>query len=333
MSSLFGGSKKTTTTTKLPAATPEERQLIASQLTLAAEQLKNLDTIGDFTADAFANVFPQLAQQINQFLPQQQQISGDTLDFANQQIGAQSALLDSELQAILRGPSLTAEQAALIDQGAQASIDAGLSDIGRFRDESLRTLAQETAIGRGLRPEDTPILDVGGRVINESSRQASQLISGIRADAARAKLDYPLQAGQFQAARTQAQQTLGQSTMQLIENLRQQSFANRMGIITTGGNLGLNLAQIGPNASTLQGMQQLRLGSATQTQKTKGGGFTDFLNAAASLAGGVGAVMSGGTAAGLWGAAGAAGGAGGAGFTNAAGLGSATGLGFANVFA
>ena len=89
-------------------------------------------------------------------------------------------------------------------------------------------------------------------------------------------------------------------------------------------------AQIGPNASTLQGMQQLRLGSATQTQKTKGGGFTDFLNAAASLAGGVGAVMSGGAAAGLWGAAGAAGGAG---FTNAAGLGSATGLGFANVFA
>lgn len=330
MSSLFGGSKKTTTTTKLPAATPEERQLIASQLTLAAEQLKNLDTIGDFTADAFNNVFPQLVQQINQFLPQQQRISGDTLDFANQQINAQSALLDSELQAILRGPSLTAEQSALIDQGAQASIDAGLSDISRFRDESLRTLAQETAIGRGLRPEDTPILDVGGRIANESSRQASQLISGIRADAARAKLDYPLQAGQFQAARTQAQQTLGQSTMQLIENLRQQSFANRMGIITTGGNLGLNLAQIGPNASTLQGMQALRSQSATTTQKTKGGGFTDFLNAAASLAGGVGAVMSGGAAAGLWGAAGAAGGAG---FTNAAGLGSATGLGFANVFA
>lgn len=330
MGSLFGGSKKTTTTTKLPAATPEERQLIAQQLTLAAEQLKNLDTIGDFTADAFTNVFPQLVQQINQFLPQQQQISGDTLDFANQQIDAQSALLDSELQAILRGPSLTAEQSALIDQGAQASIDAGLSDISRFRDESLRTLAQETAIGRGLRPEDTPILDVGGRVINESSRQASQLISGIRADAARAKLDYPLQAGQFQAARTQAQQTLGQSTMQLIENLRQQSFANRMGIITTGGNLGLNLAQIGPNAGTLQGMQALRSQQATTTEKTKGGGFTDFLNAAANLAGGVGAVMSGGAAAGLWGAAGAAGGAG---FTNAAGLGSATGLGFANVFA
>jgi len=319
MGSLFGGSKKTTTTTKLPAATPEERQLIAQQLTLAAEQLKNLDTIGDFTADAFTNVFPQLVQQINQFLPQQQQISGDTLDFADQQINAQSALLGSELQAILRGPSLTAEQSALIDQGAQASIDAGLSDIGRFRDESLRTLAQETAIGRGLRPEDTPILDVGGRIANESSRQASQLISGIRADAARAKLDYPLAAGQFQASRTQAQQTLGQSTMQLIENLRQQSFANRMGIITTGGNLGLNLAQIGPNAGTLQGMQALRSQQATTTQKTKGGGFTDFLSAAGSLASGVGAVMTGGASLGLTSGLGFA--AGGGGFTSAAGLG------------
>jgi hypothetical protein len=118
--------------------------------------------------------------------------------------------------------------------------------------------------------------------------------------------------------------------MQLIENLRQQSFANRLALVTGPAEIGLNLAQIGPNPSTLQGLQQLRLGSATQTQKTKGGGFTDFLNAAASLAGGVGAVMSGGAAAGLWGAAGAAGGAG---STNAAGLGSATGLGFANVFA
>lgn len=317
MSSLFGGTQKKTTSTKLPAATPEERQLVAQQLKLAAEQLKNLDTIGDFTADAFTNVFPQLVQQINQFLPQQQQISGDTLDFANQQIDAQSALLDSELQAILRGPSLTAEQSALIDQGAQASIDAGLSDISRFRDESLRTLAQETAIGRGLRPEDTPILDVGGRVINESSRQASQLISGIRADAARAKLDYPLQAGQFQAARTQAQQTLGQSTMQLIENLRQQSFANRMGIITGGGALGINLAGIGPSPSTLPGLQELRLKQATTTEKSKSSNFTDFLTAAGSLATGVGSVMTGWKA--LGGLGFAAGGGGG--FTSAGGLG------------
>lgn len=299
MSSLFGGSKKTTSTTKLPAPTAEERALLAQQLTLAAEQLKNLNNVGDFTADVFARVLPELTAQINRFLPQQQQISGETLDFAGQQIDAQSKLLGSELDAILQGVRLTPEQDALISKNANASIEAGLSDIGRFRDESLRTLAQETAIGRGLRPEDTPILDVGGRIANESSRQASQLISTIRANEAAQKLQYPLTAGQFQAERTQAQQTLGQSTMQMIENLRQQAFANRMALITGTGALGTNVATIGPNASTLQGLQQLRLGSATTTTKTKGGGFTDFLSAAGSLASGIGAVMTGGASLGI----------------------------------
>lgn len=319
MGSLFGGSKKTTTTTKLAPPTAEEKALLAQQLTLASEQLKNLNNVGDFTADVFARVLPELTAQINRFLPEQQQISGETLDFAGQQIDAQSKLLGSELDAILQGVRLTPEQDALISQNANASIEAGLSDIGRFRDESLRTLAQETAIGRGLRPEDTPILDVGGRVINESSRQASQLISTIRANEAAQKLQYPLTAGQFQAERTQAQQTLGQSTMQMIENLRQQAFANRMALITGTGALGTNVATIGPNASTLQGLQQLRQGSATTTTKTKGGGFTDFLSAAGSLASGVGAVMTGGASLGITGLGFA--GAGGGGFTNAAGLG------------
>lgn len=314
MGSLFGGSKKTTTTTKLAPATAEERQLTAQQLTLASEQLKNLAQVGDFTSDVFEQLLPELTAQINQFLPKQQQISGAGMDFANEQIGAQSELLRSELDAIRNGVALTPEQSALIDQGAQSAIDAGLSDIGRFRDESLRTLAQETAIGRGLRPEDTPILDVGGRVINESTRQAQQLVSQIRAQAAEQKLSYPLAVGQFQAGRTQAQQTLGASTMKLIEDLRQQAFTNRINLTSTAGGLGLTAAQIGPNASTLQGLQQLRLGTATQTQKTKGGGFTDFLSAAGSLASGVGAVMTGGASLGLTGGLGlAASGAGGGG--------------------
>ncbi|MGE0289538.1 MAG: hypothetical protein AB7I42_26115 [Bradyrhizobium sp.] len=316
MGSLFD--KKTTTTTKLPAASPEEKQLIAQQLSLAGEQLKNLSTVGDFTSDVFEKLLPELVGQINKFLPQQQQISGQGLDFASQQIGAQGDLLQSELDAIRNGVSLTPEQSALIDQGAQSSIDAGLSDISRFRDESLRTLAQETAIGRGLRPEDTPILDVGGQIANESGRQASQLISQIRAQAAQQKLEYPLAAGQFQANRTQAQQTLGASTLKLIEDLKQQAFTNRINLTSTAGGIGLTAAQIGPNASTLQGLQALRSNSATTTQKSKGN-FGDFLSTAASLAAGVGGVMSGVGAIGGLGLASA--GATGGGFVNAGGLG------------
>ncbi len=57
----------------------------------------------------------------------------------------------------------------------------------------------------------------------------------------------------------------------------------------------------------------------TTTEKVKGGGFTDFLTAAGSLATGLGSVMTGWQALGGVGLAGA--GAGGSGFTSAGGLG------------
>lgn len=316
MSGLFD--QKKTTTTKLPAASAEEKALLSQQLQLATAQLKNLSTVGDFTSDVFEKLLPELVGQINKFLPQQQQISGQGMDFASEQIGAQSELLQSELDAIRNGVALTPEQSALIDQSAQSSIDAGLSDISRFRDESLRTLAQETAIGRGLRPEDTPILDVGGQIANESGRQAQQLISQIRAQAAQQKLEYPLAVGSFQAGRTQAQQTLGASTLKLVEDLKQQAFTNRLNLTSTAGGIGLTAAQIGPNASTLAGLQDLRAKQATTTEKVKGN-FGDFISAASQLAMGVGGVMSGYKAMGGLGLA-----SGGPGFTSTGGLGLAS---------
>lgn len=288
----FLGGRKTETKVKLPAPTAEEKALLSQQLKLASSQLDNLSQVGDFTADVFQKMLPELVGQINQFLPQQQQITGDTLDFAGMQVSAQGELLQSELDAIRNGVALTPEQEKLISDSANASIQSGLSDIGAFRDESLRTLAQETAIGRGLRPEDTPILDVGGRVINESTRQASDFISNVRAQEAQQKLQYPLAAGQFQAERTQAQQTFGANTMSFIEQLRQQAFQNRLALTTTAGGIGLDLAKIGPNPSTLAGLQNVRTASATTTGK-QSGNFLDILKAGGALAGGIGGLATG----------------------------------------
>jgi hypothetical protein len=293
MGSLFGGSKKSTSTVTLPKPTADELALTQQQVQLAQTQLGNLSQIGAFTSDVFEQVLPELVTQINRFLPKENQITAQTLGFAGGQIGAQDELLQQELASIRNGFSLTPEQEKLIGDSANAAIEAGTSDISRFRDESLRALAQETSQARGLRPEDTPILDVGGRIVNESSRQAAQLISGIRSQEAQQKLQYPIQAGESLAGRIQAQQTMGQSTMQFVEQLRQQAFANRLALTGTVGELGLNLAQIGPNPSTLSGLQEMRANSATKTVKEKGGGFTDFLKATASFAGGLGGLMTG----------------------------------------
>lgn len=100
--------RKSSKSVKLPAATADEKTLISQQLAVASEQLKSLSTVGDFTSDVFEQLLPELTSQIYKLLPQQQ-IRGSVLDFADQQVGA------------------------------QPSIDAGLSDVGRFCDVSLRT--------------------------------------------------------------------------------------------------------------------------------------------------------------------------------------------------
>lgn len=293
-------SSKSTTSVSVPPPSAAEQKLTQAQLTLADQQLANLDQLGDFTSQVFQSFLPTLANEINKFLPEQQRITAETLGFAGDQIGAQGELLNRELEAIRQGVTLTPDQDKLITDSANAAIESGLSDINRYRDESLRSLAQETSIARGLRPEDTPILDVGGRIVNESSRQASQLISGIRSQEAQQRLQYPIDAGNYIAGRTQAQQTLGANTMSFIEQLRQQAFNNRLNLTAATGNLGVNTAGIGPSPNLVPAMIQARTAAATTTTKQSGGGgLGGFLSGLGTAAGGVGGLLTGMDAVGL----------------------------------
>lgn len=322
----MAGSSKQTTTVKVPPPTKEEMALVRQQLDLASQQLANLSKIGDFTSEQFQQFLPTLANQVNQFLPKEQQITADSLNFADKQINAQGDLLQSELDAIKNGFALTPEQSQLISSGADAAINAGLSDIGRFRDESIRALTQETSVARGLRPEDTPIIDQGGRIVNESQRLAQNLISQVRAQESQQKLDFPITVGNAQAQRTQAQQTLGASTSSFVQQLQQQAFQNRLNLTNLTGTLGLNLAGIGPNPNTLPSLTGARTAATTTTSKTSGGGLLDILKGVGAVAGGAGGLITGLSGAGLIGSSAAA--AGGTGFTSSSGL----GLSAANFF-
>lgn len=294
MSGILGGKSKTTTKTEVPPPSPQEIALTNQQLELATKQLENLSGFTTFTQDLFKQFLPVLASEVNAFLPKEKQLTAETLGFADKQLDAQGTLLDSELQAIQRGVALSPDQEKLISDSATHAIEAGLSDIGRFRDDSLRVLGQETSTARGLRPDDTPILDVGGQIVNESSRQAAQLISGIRAQEAQQRLQYPIDAGRFIAERTQGQQAFAADTAKFVQDLRQAAFNNRLNLTATTGNVGATAAQIGPSPYTLNALTQARLGSATTTTTTKkSGSLVDFITGAASLAGGVGGLATG----------------------------------------
>jgi hypothetical protein len=316
VSSVFGkktkGKQSSTSVTTIPRMSRKELLTLNLQIDSARQQLDAIKKFRNWSNQQFQQFIPVLRNEVNKFLPQQQQITAESLGFAREQIGKQGELLGTAMDQIRRGTELTPQQRELIESSANSAIQSGLSDISSFRDESLRKLAQETAIGRGLRPEDTPILDVGGRVINESSRQASQLISGVRGQEAQQKLAYPIQAGNYIAGLTQAQQTQAASTANFAEQLRQQAFNNRLNLTQVVGQQGTQRAAmaVSPAASELQLRERLAQPTTNTEGTASASNSPSIFDAITSVAGAVGGFLTPAPA-----------GGGGGGFSNPSALG------------
>lgn len=291
---LLSSSTKSRGTRAVDIRNPDanEKALLRQQLALAEEQIANFSKLGNFNDQVFLKALPQITQQINKFLGREDTITSESLGFSRTAIGEQKSLLHAAMKQIDQGVKLSADQARLIKSSADNAIAAGTSDIAAFRDDGLRQLAQETSIARGLRPEDTPILDVGGRIVRDADRQASELINTVRSQEAQQRLQYPIQAGQYRAALIGQQQQLGTTNQAFINQLRQDAFNNRLNLLSTAGNIGVNSSQIGPNPSTLDGLQKLRLGTASvyTTGKGSGGGIGDLLGGAGGFFEGLGAI-------------------------------------------
>ncbi len=261
----------TTNTTVLEPPSETELALQEQQLKLAEFQLTELQRQ--------STLQQEFAGQIEPLLEQQTADSEAARAERERLAPIQEELLQLSLEDLRRGGAATPEQAALIDEAADAGIEAGGIDIERFRTDSLEALREELAPSLGLRPGDTPILDRGSRVAAEATRQGGQLAAGFRGAAASARLSLPLAQSQLLQAGTSAQGQLVEATRQFQDQLRQQAFSNRIGLQSAVGGIGLGLAQA--SQVPFPGFQH---GSTTTGSSSPGLG---------SILGGVGGLLTG----------------------------------------
>jgi hypothetical protein len=237
------GSKTTVNSSQQRNLTGDELQFNQRQLDLLERQITLLDESADFQRGAFEAIGPLIEQQ-SQLLsaelddlndPVSQEIRSRSrelelqqIEFAGETLPVQRELLESELERIRRGGAASDEQKALIGDVTERSIEAGTADIDRFLDDALGRIRNELAPARGLRPTDTPILDVADDAVAEAVRQRGQLTSGLRAAQASAELNFPLAASQLASAQTQFQQSFGLDTAAFASRLSESASSNRL---------------------------------------------------------------------------------------------------------
>lgn len=161
-----------------------------------------------------------------------------------------------ELQSPILSQGATAEERSLIDQIATGTISRGSADINNFLQDSLEQIRDVLAPSRGLRPQDTPIVDRGERVAREANRAFGNLIETTRTNAANQLLEFPLKrATQLGGVRQQALGTIGQGAGMAEATLQQSR-----GIQANAAQAAVN-ARLQEASTRLQGGAQL--GGAT----------------------------------------------------------------------
>lgn len=249
--SVFGGGGESSSTQI--NLTPEQRELIAKQVELADFQLGELQKQSDLQSSVFqsaedaANVGPSAVED---------------------------ELLNDQLKRIRAGGEATPKETELINQAVEQALASGETDIERFRSQNLESLREELAPQLGLRPGDTPILDRGGRVAAEATRQQGQLVSGLRGQQAQSLLSFPLQRGAVIG-------DLNQNLQEFQSRLRQSAFANRLQLAGAQTTAGLGLASV---SAPDVGAAFTNLNSTTSADSSAGFG---------DIAGGIGSVLLG----------------------------------------
>ena len=244
---------------------------INSQSTLQANLLKNLGydaTTGTFTENATLGMTPDQITRANTLVDQSAGIT-DRLT------GAQGTAISSLEDMITRGNKIDPQTASYIDELYANELGSGMSDIDRNFRSDLDVLREELAPGLGLRSSDTPILDRGGEIAEETTRQRGQLLRDIRGAAAGAKLNFPLQQGQLTTGQTGQVMNTAEAAKQFQNTLNQQAFMNRQLLLDTTGQFGLGLAGAtgaspGAVGANLQGS---RYGASPETVNFSNTGF------------------------------------------------------------
>ncbi|HUU43912.1 MAG TPA: hypothetical protein VMX57_09030, partial [Planctomycetota bacterium] len=265
-----GKSKKQSITT-LPAPTQEEQALMAAMLQLAGFQISNLNNLAKMAQSEFGivpDLFKGFATDISltdlAAIARPEQIVRDVQQ-ARQFARASTELLQYQLETIRTGGAATPEQKATIKRATDAQLARVESDIDRSTKDTLTLLREELSPGLGLRSSDTPILDRGGRIAEEATRQKGQAAREAQALAATQELQLPVQLSNLASG----QQDFVEGSRQYQETLALQDFMARQGLIQPVNQFGLGLSNI-EDISPMFGQSQLRgLNSPTVNEKKK----------------------------------------------------------------
>ena len=238
--SLTGTTKSTST----PVLSKEQQELTGQQVELGKFQAAELERQKALQEESFGAVDPS-ATAFDEFVASQTGTS---------QVDAQDELLQDMLDRIRAGGSASPEEIELINSATEQALAAGESDISRFMKLGLEQLREELAPQLGLRPGDTPILDRGGRVVAEGTRQQGQLVRDLRGQQFAQRLAFPLQRASTLGGLNLGQQDLSQQISQFQGQLKQGAFINRLQLASGKSAAGLGLAGQGqPNIAPLFG--------------------------------------------------------------------------------
>jgi len=216
--------------------------------------------------------------------------------------------LRQQFDIIQRGGLPSEAQREFFGTAAEEAIAAGRSDIEAFSQNQLRLLREELAPGLGLRPSDSPIIDRGGLVAREATRQFGQLESAVRGQEAQALSGLIGQNLQTAGGLTGLELSLADAAQKnriaLAAALDPSAAPTNVGAIlgqpsnlinqTFGLGLGASNIQTGA-AQTLSSLLGFRAGTATQnvagtTTQTQSPGFIDILGGIGGALQGLGAV-------------------------------------------
>ena len=256
----------TKSTTSVPPISPEERRLADIGARLGEEQLGNIQKQGEFQG-----LFSQFADPLMQSLFGSLGLSGQRISDPNQPLLSGGAPVSIQPTTGVGGTGTPGRlgfgsagqpttgqissdyETGLINQAIEMALASGKSDIDTAFQESLDILKQNLAPSLGLRPGDSPIIDRGGKLALEATRQKSQLSRGLRGQQA-----------------------------QFLQDLEQRSFSNRAQLLGAIQGGGLGLAGLGGAGNTLGAL------TAGRTAQSSTSGFNPY-----QAASGIGSLLYG----------------------------------------
>lgn len=267
---------------------------------LSINTLKALRALFKGQKGGIADLLDQSIAQLSGIQPTNatQAQTGAITDQANlgaaNALGGQQGNLNAGLNQlagnIAGGYAATPQQISLIQQATQGAYNAGAANINQQTTQGLQQLRNELAPARGLRPNDTPIVDRGAQIVSQGNAALSSLNSQLQGQAAQQQLQYPLQVGAQNLAGLGLEGQYATQQQAFLSQLQQQALQNRLSLAGALSGTGLNIAGLGTQTASIAKGQPI---TGVQQPPSTLQNILMGLQAGGGIAGGLGGLATG----------------------------------------